>query len=139
MTVTQTSTEVKIASRTVRGPRPEGSGGGTGGGGGFGRGGGFGSGDAVATYLLNGKESTLEEDSTLGKIIVKSKATLNAGKLSLFSSRTSTGNAEPMTATITEVWTLNKEGKILTAVREQTSPRGVNTSTMVFVKSKTNP
>lgn len=134
MTVAQTEKDIKVDTKTVRAPRPEGAPGGQGGGGGMGRGGGFGNGDASNTYSLDGKETKSEVDGPMGKIPVTMKAVLEAGKLTLSSSRTFSGPNGEMTATTNETWTLGADGKTLTVVREQTTPRGTNSSTMVFVK-----
>ena len=130
MTVTQTDKEITVDTKTVRAPRPEGAPGGTGGGGGMGRGGGFGSGDASTTYSLDGKETKTEQESPMGKVPVTFKAKLDAGKLSLSSSRT----MGEMTATTKEDWSISDDAKTLTVSREQTTPRGTSSSTMVFVK-----
>ncbi|MEO7674504.1 MAG: hypothetical protein ABIU09_10570 [Pyrinomonadaceae bacterium] len=134
MTVTQTDKDIKVDSKTVRAARPEGAPGGTGGGGGMGRGGGFGNGDASATYSLDGKETKTEQDSQLGKVPVTFRAKLEAGKLNLWSSRTfNTPNGEMKSAT-KEDWSISDDAKTLTVSREQTTPRGTNSSTMVFTK-----
>lgn len=132
MTVAQTDKDIKVDSKTVRAARPEGAPGGTGGG--MGRGGGFGNGDASTTYSLDGKETKVEQDSQIGKIPVTMKAKLEKGKLNLSTSRTFNGPNGAVTATTTEAWTLSEDGKTLTVAHEQTTPRGTNSSTMVFVK-----
>ena len=40
-----------------------------------------------------------------------------------------------ISVTTKETWELSADGKTLTVNREQTTPRGTNTSTMVFTKS----
>lgn len=134
MTVSQTDKDLKIDSKTVRTGRPDGSSGGTGGGGGMGRGGGFGNGDDSRTYSLDGKETRIELESPMGKIPVTSKAKVDAGKLNLSSSRTFNGPNGEITAETKEDWTLSVDEKTLTVTREQTTPRGTNSSTLVFVK-----
>ena len=134
MTVTQTDKDIKVDSKTVRAARPEGAPGGTGGGGGMGRGGGFGGGDASTTYSLDGKETKTEQDSPMGKVPVTFKARLEAGKLNLSSSRTVTTPNGEMTSTTKEDWSISEDAKTLTVSREQTTPRGTSSSTMVFVK-----
>lgn len=134
MTVTQTAKDIKIDSKTVRAPRPEGAPGGVGGGTGTGRGGGFGNGDATTTYLLDGKEMTVEQDSPLGKVPVKLKANVDGDKLKLSSTRTfNTPNGE-ITAITRESWSLAPDAKTLTVQRDSETPRGTNSSTMVFTK-----
>jgi len=39
-----------------------------------------------------------------------------------------------ITMTTKDSWSLSAEGKTLTVVREQSTPRGTNSSTMVFAK-----
>jgi hypothetical protein len=131
MTVVQTDKDIKVESKTVRAARPEGAPGGAGGGGGMGRGGG---GDTTFTYTLDGKETKIEQESPMGKIPVTLKAKADGGKLNLSSSRTMTTPNGEMTSTTKEDWSLSEDGKTLTIVREQASPRGTNSSTMVFSK-----
>lgn len=140
MSVTQTDKELKVATVTKRvapaAGAPAGTpGSGTGGGGGMGRGGGFGSGDSANTYSLDGKETTVEVDGPNGKIPVKLKATIEAnGTAKLSSSRTFTTQMGDVTASTNESWSLSADGKTLTVSREQTTPRGTNSSTLVFAK-----
>ena len=144
MTVTQTDKDIKVETATKRLPPPEGmkqggggngQGNGTGGGMGMGRGRGFGGGDGTTLYTLDGKETTTEVESQMGKIPVKLKADLESGgKLKLASSRTfNTPNGE-VSMTTKEVWTLSEDGKTLTVKRDTESPRGTNSSEMVFTK-----
>jgi len=140
MTVTQTEKDIKIETATKRLPPPEGAGngqgsGGGGQGGGMGRGGGFGGGDGTTTYTLDGKETTTEVEGRMGKTPVKLKAELDGGsKLKL--SKSSTFNTPNGEATITtkETWTLSDDGKTLTVKRDMETPRGTNSSEMVFTK-----
>lgn len=134
LTVAQTEKDIKIDSKTTRAPRPEGAPGGMGGGGGMGRGGGFGMGDASETYSLDGKETKIDQEGPNGAIPVVLKAKADGGKLELTSSRTFNTPMGEMTATKKEVWSLSDEGKTLTVVRENTTPRGTSSSTLVFVK-----
>jgi hypothetical protein len=39
-----------------------------------------------------------------------------------------------ITSTTKEVWTLSPDGKTLTVARENTTPRGTNSSTLIFIK-----
>ena len=134
MTVTQTAKDLKLDGKTVRAARPEGAPGGTGGGGGMGRGGGFGNGESSTTYSLDGKETTIEQESPMGKVPVKLMAKSDAGKLNVSTSRTMNGPNGEVTISTKETWELAADGKTLTVNREQTTPRGTNSSTMVFVK-----
>jgi hypothetical protein len=132
MTVTQTDKDIKVETATKRTPPPEGAGGGQGGG--MRRGGGFGGGDGATTYTLDGKETSLEEEGRMGKTAVKLKAELDGGKLKLSSVRTfNTPNGE-MTMTVKEAWSLSEDGKTLTVKRDMETPRGTNSSEMVFTK-----
>ena len=134
MTVTQTDKDIKIETATKRLPPPEGAGGGQGSGTGRGMGRGFG-GDGTNVYTLDGKETTTEIESRMGKIPVKSKAEVESdGKLKL--SRTSSFKTPDGERSITtrETWTLSSDGKTLTVKRESDSPMGANSSEMVFTK-----
>jgi len=131
LTVTQTAKDIKIDTKTTRAPRPEGAGGGMGGGGR--RGGGFG-GDSVMTYTLDGKTTTIQQESQMGQIPVSLTGKLDGGTLNLSSSRTFNGPNGEVTATTKDTWTLSSDGKTLTVNRESQTPRGANSSTMVFVK-----
>jgi hypothetical protein len=134
--VTQTATDVKVDTKTTRAPRPEGApaGGGQGGGGGMGRGGGFGGGDGSTTYSLDGKETSIQQEGPMGSIPVKLKGKIEAGKLNLSRSSTFTGPNGEISVATKDTWTLSADGSTLTVEREQTSPRGTNSSTLVFVK-----
>ena len=135
MTVTQTDKDIKIETATKRLPPPEGVGNGQGGGMGRGMGrGGFGGGDGTNTYTLDGKETSIEEEGRMGKIPVKLKAELDGGKLKLSAVRTiNTPNGE-VSVTTRETWALSEDGKTLTVKRDTESPRGTNSSEMVFTK-----
>lgn len=133
MTVAQTDKELKVTSETKRTappadaaqPGPNGPGG---------RGmRGF-SGDGTVAYSLEGKETIVEIDGPNGKMPIKYKAALEAGKANLSTSRTFNGPMGEVTATTKDTWTLSPDGKTLTVTRSQSSPRGESTSTLVFVK-----
>jgi hypothetical protein len=131
MTVTQTAKDITVATETKRQAPPEGAAGRPGGG--MGRGG-MGGGDNSFTYTLDGKETKTEVNGAMGAMPVALKAVNEGGKLNLSSSRTFSGPMGEITATTKETWSLSPDGKTLTVEREQQSPRGSNTSTMVFVK-----
>jgi hypothetical protein len=132
--VTQTAADIKVESKTTRAPRPEGDTGGNGGGRGMGRGRGFGGGDSAMTYSLDGKETTIQQDGPMGQVPVTLKAKVDGGKLHLSSSRTFNGPNGEVSVSTKETWTLSDDGKTLTIEREQSSPLGTNSSTMVFTK-----
>ena len=134
LTVTQTASELKVVTKMERGPRPAGAPSGPGTGGGMGRGSGFGGGDQTSAYPLDGKESTVEIEGPNGKIPVKYKGSISGGKANLAQSRTFTGAMGEVTMTTKDVWSLSADGKTLTIERESTSPRGTNSSTLVFTK-----
>ena len=133
LNVTQTDNDLKVETATRRTPPPEGAMN-DGGQGGRRRGGGFG-GDGTLTYTLDGKETSVETDGPAGKIPVKLKAERDGGKLKLISVRTfNTPNGEA-TMTTKETWTLSDDGKTLTVKQDRETPRGTNSSEMVFTKN----
>jgi hypothetical protein len=137
LTVTQTETELTTKTETKRAPRPEGGGGqgGQGGqGGGMRGGGGFGGGDSSNTYKLDGKETTVEIETPNGKMPIKLKGEIVDGKLKLQSSRTFNSPMGEVTMTTKESWELSADGKTLTVKRESESPRGTNSSELVYAK-----
>ncbi len=134
MNVTQTDKDLKVETATKRTPPPADAQGG-GQGGGMRRGGGFGGGDGTTTYTLDGKETSMEADSPMGKVPVKLKANLESdGKLKLNSSRTITTQMGEISITTKEAWSLSEDGKTLTVKRDMETPRGTNSSEMVFTK-----
>jgi len=136
MTVVKTDKELKVTNEIKRAAPPADAAapsGGAGSGGGRGMGRGFG-GDGTVVYSLDGKETTVEVDGPNGKLPIKYKATMEGGKANLSSLRTFSGPNGEMTFTTKDVWTLSDGGKTLTVAREQVTPRGTSTSTMVFVK-----
>ncbi len=139
LTVAQTATELKESSVTKRTPRPEGDNQG-GGGGRMGGGGGMrgmmGGGEMNATYMLDGKETTVQQDSPMGgQTPVKYKASFEKdGKLKLNSSRSLTTPMGDISITTKETWMLSADGKTLTVSREMETPRGTNSTEMVFNK-----
>ena len=139
-TVSQTGNELKIVSDVKRAEAPMAAppaGGPPAGGGGRGMGrGGFGGGEGTTVYSLDGKETTGEVDGPMGKMPVSYKATTAAdGSVVLTSSRTINGPNGEAKVTTKESWKLSADGKMLTVDRENTSPRGTQTSTLVFVKA----
>jgi len=131
--VAQTDTELKVTTATKR-QAPPADAPARPGGGGMGRGG-FGGGDGTTAYDLTGKETKVEVEGRGGKVPQTLKATASGGKLQLSKSVTMTTDMGEMTMTTKETWELGADGKTMTVTREQTNPRGTNTSTLVFVKS----
>lgn len=139
LTVAQTDKELKVTTETKRMAPPTdvpagGPGGPGGPGGSRGPGRGFGGGDSTIAYSLEGKETVVEIDGPNGKMPVKYKGAIAAGTATLSSSRSFTGPMGEVTMTVKDVWTVSPDGKTLTVVREQASPRGSVSSTMVFAK-----
>lgn len=132
MTVAQTDTELKVTTATKR-QAPPADAARPAGGGGMGRGG-FGGGDGTTTYDLSGKETKIEIDGPNGKMPQALKAAAADGKLTLSKSSSFSGPMGEVTVTTKDTWELSADGKTLTVNRESTTPRGTNTSTMVFVK-----
>lgn len=140
MNVSQTDKELKIESAVKRAAAPSegeqrgGNGGGMRRGGGMGRGMG-GDGTQNAVYSLDGKETKTEQTSPMGAVPVSLKAKWEKdGKLKLSSTRTMETPMGSMTMTVKETWSLSPDGKTLTIVREQETPRGSFSSEMVFTK-----
>lgn len=144
LTVSQTDKELTESTTTKRLPRPEGdapqgggammSGGGRQGGGGMGRGAMMG-GETNATYSLDGKETTVQQDSPMGQTPVKQKASFEKdGKLKLSSSRTFTTQMGEMSITSKETWELVDGGKGLKVHRETETPRGSQSADFYYAK-----
>ena len=130
VTVAQTDKELKVTTETKRpAPPADASSGGPGG-----RGMGRGFGDGTVSYSLDGKETIVEIEGPNGKMPVKYKGTIEGGKANLSSTRTFTGPMGEVTSMTKDSWSLSADGKTLTVAREQTSPRGTNSSTLVFAK-----
>jgi hypothetical protein len=130
MTVAQTEKEIKIETQTKRAARSDSDSGGMRAGGGRG---GFG-GDATMTYSLDGKETTVNQETPMGAIPVKLQAKTDEGKLKLASSRTLNTPMGEMTVTSKETWELVDGGKGLIVKRETQTPRGAQTVEMYFTK-----
>jgi len=158
-TVSQTGKDLKIVSEVKRleapmmpapaggppavappaGGQPMGSGGGRGMGGGGGRGmgrGGFGmGGDGTLVYTLDGKEVVGEVDGPMGKMPITYKGVVGAdGSIVLTSARSFNGPNGEIKLTTKETWKMSADGKVLTVERENSTPRGAQTSTLVFNK-----
>lgn len=129
LTVVQTAKDITITTATKRLPPNDAPP--AGGGRGMGRGG-----DGTNTYSLDGKEIKAEVDGPMGKVPVIYKGNLEAdGTLKISSNQSFNGPNGEITITRKEAWKLSADGKSLTIEREQSSPRGSNTSTLVFTKS----
>ena len=126
LTVTQDAQQIVVASETKRTPDANAGGGGGRGMGGF---------PPSTTYKLDGTETTAEAmggrggTSTLKAEWKDGGKTLELKRVSKFNFQ---GN--DVTATTTEDWSLSADGKTLTIKRSSESPRGSQTSTLVFDK-----
>jgi hypothetical protein len=136
MTVAQTDKELKVTTETKRpapptdaaqSPNPAGPGGGRGAGRGMGA-------DGTVAYSLDGKETVVEVDGPNGKMPIKYVGKIEGGKANLTSTRSLSGPMGEITITTKDVWSLSDDGKTLTVVREQATPRGTTSSTLVFAK-----
>lgn len=137
---TQTATDLTVETTTKREAPPEGAGGGMGGGnrpgGGMGGGRGMmGGGDGTTVYKLDGKETTTEVEGPMGKMPVKTTATMGGDALNITSARTLNTQMGEMTLTTKEKWMLSDGGKTLTVVSTTTTPRGEQTTEMVYTKN----
>jgi len=132
LTVVHTEKDIKVSAATKRAARPAGAPAGGGGrpGGGMGGPGG----DNTATYTLDGKEVTIEQDTPRGKVPVKMTGKADGGKLSLSTSRTFQGPNGEMTMTTKETWSLSADGSTLTVDRESASMRGPMTTQSVYTR-----
>jgi hypothetical protein len=142
LTVTQTDKDIKIETATKHAPPPvdkekqdgDKSGDGARSGGGRRRGGMMGGGDGTTTYSLDGKETKTEVQGPMGTMPVSLKARLRSGKLELGRNSTLNGRMGEVSVSSREVWELSADGTTLTVNSERTSPRGTNSSTMVYTK-----
>jgi hypothetical protein len=129
LTVAQTSGDITITGETKRTPPPADA---------MAAGGGaprraMGP-EAPTRYTLDGKETRLEVETPRGKIPQTLSATIDGGKLSLSKTSTFPTPQGDMTQVTKEAWSLSPDGKTLTIVRDQSSPRGSASHTFVFVK-----
>lgn len=134
LTVSQTDTELKVESSTKRAER-ENTGGQMRRGGmdGMRRGGGFG-GDSQTIYTLDGKETVTDmAGATGGKMTAKATVEKD-GRLKLVQTRQMETPMGSRSMKMTEMWSLSPDGKTLTIKREAETPRGTNSSEMVFTK-----
>ena len=88
-------------------------------------------------YRLDGKESSIETEGPMGKMPVKLKANLDSdGKLKLSSSSTFSTQMGEISITTKETWELADGGKTLKISRTMETPRGTNSSELVFTKKE---
>lgn len=134
LNVTQTDKEISVETKTVRPARPEGdmrggNGGiGRGGAGRGGMGGGLPGGDGTFTYTLDGKET-----SAAGDVKLKAKFEKD-GKMKLTQTRSFETPMGAVSVKTVETWQLSDEGRTLKINRDMETPRGTQSSELVFVK-----
>jgi hypothetical protein len=131
LTVTQDAQQIVVASEMKMAADANAGGGG----GGMGRGRGMGGFPPSTTYKLDGTETTAEAMGGRGGTSTM-KAEWKDGGKTLELKRVSKFNFQgsDVTATTTEGWSLSADGKTLTIKRSSESPRGSQTSTLVFDK-----
>lgn len=102
---------------------------------GGGRGRGMGMFPQNASYKLDGTETTSEATGGRGGTVTTKSEWKDGGK-TLVLKRVSkfNVNGNDVTATTTEEWSLSADGKTLTVKRTSESPRGTQSSTLVFNK-----
>lgn len=132
-TITQDDKQISIDSKVVAGAAAAGAPAGGGGGGG-GMGGGRGP-TGPRSFTLDGKEVTADAGGQMGGTnTTKATWSSDSKTLDLSSVRTGNFNGTDFKATTTEKLSLSSDGKVLTDVRHNESPRGTTDSTLVFNK-----
>ncbi|HEY0429096.1 MAG TPA: energy transducer TonB [Pyrinomonadaceae bacterium] len=134
LNVAQTDRELKVETTTKRTVSADSSGGG-----GMNRGGMSGGNQTVTYSLVPGTAVKGETVSSGGGATSAEtnmlKASLESdGRLKLHSVRSFDGQMGKVTITVDEVWELTNEGQTLKINRTMESPRGTNTSEMIFAK-----
>lgn len=125
MNVAQTEKELKVETTTKRAAQTDG---------GMSRGG-MGDGTQTMTYSLEGKETKAEVGGGMMAGTATLKASLETdGKLKLSSTRDINTQMGAMTIKTKETWELADEGKTLKISREMETPRGTNSSELIFTK-----
>jgi len=125
-TITQDDKTVSIDTKVEGGQPPAGGGGG---GGGMGGGGGRGP-AAPAAYNLDGSETTTENGQAKSTL----KASWEGSALNLSRKTVFNGPNGEVTSSESRKLSLSGDGKVLTAVVHNESPRGTTDSTLVFNK-----
>ncbi len=127
LTVTQTATDITVATTTKRTPPPaDAPQGGRPGGGGR-----MGGGDGTTTYTLDGKEVKSEMQGQGGSMQVSTKAKIDGGKFVVTRTMTT-----PMGDRVSsESWDLSTDGNALTITSQRPNRNGgSDTTTKVFAK-----
>jgi hypothetical protein len=94
----------------------------------------MGGGDSTTKFTLDGKETSVETDTQMGKSVAKYKAAIEGSKATLTTARSMSTPQGERSSSTKDVWTLSADGKTLTVNSEQVSPRGTTNSTLVFIK-----
>lgn len=133
LTVTQTEKELTTVTTAKRVAQTDG-------GGGMNRVGGMSADGQVMKYSLEGKETQSQVGGGMMAGAATLKASLEAdGKLKLSSVRNVRTQMGDFTITTKETWELADEGKTLKISRTMETPRGTNSSDLIFTrKTKTN-
>ncbi len=128
MTVTQTATEIKIATESKMTAPPAGGGGGR-------PGGGFGGGGPQTTTYVLGKETKIDQQMGPATVPVTLSSKIDGSNLWLTRTSTFTGQNGEITSTTKDSWSLGPDGKSLTVNREQTRNGNTTSTTWVYTKS----
>jgi|SRR5919198_2952153 hypothetical protein len=131
LTVTQDAQQLTVDSKTATGSPDAAAAGGPG----QGRGRGMGLFPQSASYKLDGTETTAENPGGRGGTTTFKAQWKDGGKtLELKRVGKFSFQGNDVTITTTEDWALSADGKTLTIKRTNESPRGTQTSTLVFTK-----
>ena len=135
LTIKQEGNKLTVATKTERNPPPADAAGGArpGGGGGMGGGGGT---PADQTYMLDGKEVSVDQPGPGGMTIpTKTTGKWDGSKAVINTSRTMTGQDGAASTTTTKItYELGADSKTLTVTRDSDSPRGKSSTTSVYTK-----
>lgn len=115
LTVIQSGNELKTASVSKRVSMPA-------------------AGEELVTYYLNGAENKAEYSANGAPIIVKSRARVESGRLSLQADRSIKTDAGSFSASTKETWQLSADGKTMTVRRETKTPQETLVSELIFTK-----
>jgi len=134
LTIKQEGSKLTVSTKTERNAPPPDAAGGRPPGGGMGGGMGGPAGDQ--TYMLDGKEVSVDQPGPGGMTIpVKTSGKWDGSKAVINTSRTMTGqDGAAMTTTTKITYELGVDGKTLTVVRDSDSPRGKSSTTSVYTK-----
>lgn len=133
LTVKQDAQQLAVDSKATMGSQPDAAAGGPGQGGGRGRG--MGLFPQSASYKLDGTETTADNPGGRGGTTTFKAEWKDGGKtLGLKRVGKFSFQGNEVTITTTEDWALSADGKTLTIKRTSESPRGTQTSTLVFTK-----